>query len=64
MSHIIVIRSAEDAIRINNEDFRDRNDDGTFNATTTNNTFKNLSYEGVTDPPVRVIGDMAGNQVI
>ena len=59
----IVIKNAEDAIRINNEDFRDRKDDGTFNATTTNNTFKNLSYEGVTDPPVRVIGNMAGNTI-
>ena len=59
----IYVKNAEDAIRINNEDFRDRNDDGTFNATTTNNTFKNLSYEGVTDPPVRVIGNMAGNTI-
>ena len=59
----IIVKNAEDAIRINNEDFRDRKDDGTFNATTTNNTFKNLSYEGVTDPPVRVIGNMAGNTI-
>ena len=59
----IFIKNTEDAIRINNEDNRDQNDDGTFNATTTNNIFKNLSYEGVTDPPVRVLGDMAGNQI-
>ena len=60
----ITVKNAEDALRINNQDFRDKNDDGSFRATTTGNTFKSLSHENVTDPPVRVLGDMADNKVI